>query len=417
MKLLLSAYSCEPYKGSEPGVGWHWAIELAKMGHDVWVITRANNQPVIENALSDSSLANLHFVYYDLPAWVRKLKKGPGGIYFYYFFWQWGAYQVARSLAQKVQFDWVHHITFGVFRQPSFMAFLGIPCILGPLGGGERTPHALRQEFPIRGYILDLLRDWSNRLAALDPIAHASYQRSTIILCKTQETLSCIPNQYHEKCRIYLEIGIDSLPVSATDIQNQRRNSNHLFRVLYVGRLIYWKGLHLGLEAFAQFHEEMPESRLTVVGSGSDSNWLHQLAEQLDIDHAIDWIPWMEQKDVMQAYSEHDIFLFPSLHDSSGNVILESLAQGLPVICLDLGGPGVMVNESCGRIVKTAGLNKKAVTQALTEQLKNLSSHPDLLAQLGHGAFERAREYRWDERVSGLYESISDSQPLKAACR
>ena len=48
MKILLSAYACEPNKGSEPGVGWHWALELGYLGHDVWVLTRANNRPAIE---------------------------------------------------------------------------------------------------------------------------------------------------------------------------------------------------------------------------------------------------------------------------------------------------------------------------------------------------------------------------------
>ena len=49
MKVLLSAYACEPNKGSEPGVGWNWAIEIARLGHKVWVLTRANNQPSIDS--------------------------------------------------------------------------------------------------------------------------------------------------------------------------------------------------------------------------------------------------------------------------------------------------------------------------------------------------------------------------------
>ena len=52
MRLLLSAYACEPGRGSEPGVGWNWAIALAALGHDVWVLTRANNRDRIEQALA-----------------------------------------------------------------------------------------------------------------------------------------------------------------------------------------------------------------------------------------------------------------------------------------------------------------------------------------------------------------------------
>ena len=46
MKILLSAYACEPNRGSEQGVGWSWAVELSKH-HEVWVITRYNNEPTI----------------------------------------------------------------------------------------------------------------------------------------------------------------------------------------------------------------------------------------------------------------------------------------------------------------------------------------------------------------------------------
>jgi len=67
MKILLSAYACEPWKGSEPGVGWHWALELARQGHEVTVLTRANNREPIEVALKSHVPKGLQFFYYDLP--------------------------------------------------------------------------------------------------------------------------------------------------------------------------------------------------------------------------------------------------------------------------------------------------------------------------------------------------------------
>jgi glycosyltransferase involved in cell wall biosynthesis len=408
MKILLSAYACEPNKGSEPGVGWHWAIELAKMGHEVWVLTRANNRSSIEAALQSFSLPNLQFVYYDLPIWAKWWKKFKGGVYLYYILWQWGAYGVAKSLTDRVTFDFVHHITFGVFRQPSLMVFLGIPFIFGPVGGGERAPYALRKSFPIRGYIIDLLRDISNWLSSIEPITQLVYQRSHLILCKTPETLACIPKAYRDKCRLYLEIGIDPVSIDRRDLTLTPDifPVDPPFRVLYIGRLIYWKGLHLGLKAFAQFHAKEPNSRLTVIGSGTDKEWLHNLAQQLSINDAIDWIEWMPQTEVIQFYSCHDAFLFPSLHDSSGNVVLEALSQGLPIVCLDLGGPGVIVNNSCGRVIETKAATEKFVIQAIDEALQELAHNPELLTQLRKGALTHSQEYRWNTLVDNLYSSL-----------
>ena len=60
LRVLLSAYACEPGKGSEPGVGWNWVKQLARH-EDVWVLTRSNNRGAIEQALrSEPRSAETH---------------------------------------------------------------------------------------------------------------------------------------------------------------------------------------------------------------------------------------------------------------------------------------------------------------------------------------------------------------------
>jgi hypothetical protein len=96
MKVLLSAYACEPGKGSEPGVGWSWVRQIARFA-EVWVITRANNRGTIEKALREEPLPNVHWVYFDLPRWARFWKKGQRGVHLYYYLWQVGIYFLARQ--------------------------------------------------------------------------------------------------------------------------------------------------------------------------------------------------------------------------------------------------------------------------------------------------------------------------------
>lgn len=73
LNILLSAYACEPNKGSEPGIGWNWAIEIAKRGHVVTVLTRGNNKSVITKETDLPQ--NLSFIYYDLPDSLLLIKK------------------------------------------------------------------------------------------------------------------------------------------------------------------------------------------------------------------------------------------------------------------------------------------------------------------------------------------------------
>jgi glycosyltransferase involved in cell wall biosynthesis len=174
------------------------------------------------------------------------------------------------------------------------------------------------------------------------------------------------------------------------------------FRVLYVGRLIYWKGLHLALRAFAEARKTMPQMKMTVIGSGPDESWFHSLAQNLQLESVVEWIPWMSQPEVLKNYSHHDVLLFPTLHDSSGNVVLEALSRRVPVICLDLGGPGVIVDNSCGRVVGTAGKNEAEVVTGLSAALHQLASHRERQVCRA-GAQARAEEYRWDQVVRACY--------------
>jgi hypothetical protein len=131
LKVLVSAYACEPGRGSEPGVGWHVVVEAARH-HEVWAITRANNRSVIEADLARNPIPNLHLVYYDLPRWARWWKRGARGTRLYYYLWQLALYPVARREHRRIGFDLAHHVTFVKYWMPSLLPFLPVPFLWGP---------------------------------------------------------------------------------------------------------------------------------------------------------------------------------------------------------------------------------------------------------------------------------------------
>ena len=158
LKVLISAYACEPGKGSEPGVGWNVAREMAKH-HDIWVLTRANNRPAIEAELAENPVPGLHFAYYDLPRWAKWWKRGGRGVQLYYYLWQLGAYRVARRLHREVGFDLAHHVTFVKYWAPSLVSRLPVPFVWGPVGGGESAPKAFWDDFGPEGRRYERLRE------------------------------------------------------------------------------------------------------------------------------------------------------------------------------------------------------------------------------------------------------------------
>lgn len=410
LRILLSAYACEPGKGSEPGVGWNWALALARRGHQVWVLTRRNNQKTIEpeyDRLEPALQGRLNFIYYDLPKWSRWWKKGGRGVHLYYLLWQWGAYQAAKQKHVEIKFDRVHHATFVSVRQPSFMGGLGIPFIFGPVAGGERAPWRLRAGYGLRGWMLDAVRDVANVLVKFDPLMWRTFAQADQIFVTSQQTRDLVPKCYWPKTQIKLAIALD----------NSESNEPHSVctappRIVYLGRFLYWKGMHLGLASFAGFLKRYPEARLSMIGSGPDEARWRQLAGRLGIEHNIDWVPWVHQATLADIYHNHDVLLFPSLHDSGGMVVLEAMQHGLPVVCLKLGGPGVLVDETCGIAVDPAGLTEHAVINLLATGMADLFADRQEWAHRSSRARKHAAKQTWAALVADICDPLEPDVAL-----
>jgi glycosyltransferase involved in cell wall biosynthesis len=181
----------------------------------------------------------------------------------------------------------------------------------------------------------------------------------------------------------------------------ERRRSAATFRVPYVGNFQYLKGMHLGMPAFACLLKVLPDARLTMIGHGSEKARWQKLAERLGVAANIDWQPWLPRAELANFYVSHQVMLFPSLHDSGGTVVLESLAYGLPVVCLNIGGPGVIVTNDCGRVIDVAGKSKTEVIAKLGQALIDLTNE-DMRLRLVAGAGPRCRDFYWQKKVARL---------------
>jgi glycosyltransferase involved in cell wall biosynthesis len=176
--------------------------------------------------------------------------------------------------------------------------------------------------------------------------------------------------------------------------------ANRKFQLVFVGRFLYLKGMGLGIQAIATAHRAGIPIQLTLIGHGPAQNDWRVLANRLGLAEHVVWIPWMTQEELLRSYGHFDALLFPSLHDSSGNVILEAMANGLPVICLNLGGPPCLVDRSCGRVVEVAGKVEEQVVQGLAESISELATDARLTERLREGARARARQLSWATIVS-----------------
>ena len=409
LKILLSAYACEPGKGSEPGVGWGLAREMSRY-HQVWVITRANNRPAIEVELARNPVPNLHFVYYDLPRWARFWKKGQRGVQLYYYLWQIGAYFVARNLHRKIGFDLIHHVTFVKYWSPSFLALLPVPFIWGPVGGGESAPRAFWRDFSLRGQVYEALRGLARWLGELDPFVRLTARRSVVALATTNETAARLRKLGARDVQVFSEVGLSKEEVE--ELGKIEGRSGNPVRFISIGRLLHLKGFHLGLRAFAE--AKLAEAEYWVIGDGPERGRLEVLAKSLGIADRVRFWGWLPREETLRKLAACDILVHPSLHDSGGWVCVEAMAAGRPVICLDLGGPATQVTGETG--FKVPALSPEQAVRNLAEAMGKLAWDIGLRIQMGEAGCRRVQEYfAWIEKircVNQIYmKAIKDANP------
>ena len=386
LKILLSAYACEPGKGSEPGVGWNFARHLADH-HEVWVLTRANNRQVIDDELTRNPVPGLNFIYHDLPAWSRFWKRGEKGVQLYYYLWQLAAIPVIRRRHSEIKFDLAQHITFVKYWAPSALAFLEcVPFIWGPVGGGESAPLMFWPSFGLRGSIYETLRSLARRLGELDPFVRYTARRAILALATTPETASRLRRMGVQQVKIYGQLGLSEEELTLLSALPHPSQKPIVF--LSLGRLLHWKGFHLGIMAFAQ--SGLLDAEYWIVGDGPERRRLERLAKRLDVADRVKFFGQLQRAEVLKLLSKCHALIHPSLHDSGGGACMEAMAAGRPVICLDLGGPAMHVIDETGFKV-SAQVPDQAVDK-LNHAIRQLGTKPDLWCHMSQHSRKQVRE-------------------------
>jgi glycosyltransferase involved in cell wall biosynthesis len=399
MKLLISAYACAPHLGSEHGVGWNWATEAHRLGHAVWALVSPNHHDSIKRACAESpDLAGINWVFPKVPGWPLKQGIEPKAERTYNILWQAVAVGVARDLHAKVGFDAIHHLTWGGIRAPTFLGLLGVPLIVGPLGGGETSPWSLRDGFHFKSKLAEAIRDLSNVTITVNPLVRRGLVDASVIFVKTPETRRVLSRQMQKKSLEFIELGLRSLQMP------RAKRPDGPPKLLFAGRLLYWKGAHIAIRALAELVGRLPDTRLTIVGRGKEQERLKAVTARYNLGNSIEFVPWLAQRQLFALYRGHDLFIFPSLHDSSGGVVLEALSFGLPVVCLDLGGPKQIVSSDAGIVVSTAGRTTGQVAVAMADEIFEALKSPSRLSNLSLGATACAGRFLLSDRVSKFYD-------------
>jgi glycosyltransferase involved in cell wall biosynthesis len=404
MRILISAYSCCPHQGSEPGIGWGVVREVAAR-HAVCVLTSAGSRRHIERELAAGGMPGARFEFVALPFGLQHLASAQCYGYLYYFLWQLWALHAASRLHREQAFDLVHHVTYGNSWAPSFMGWLGIPFVWSA-GAKEVTPWRFLGSLSWRSRILESIRTLAVKVFGAGT-HYCTASRAYRILSASE------PRLWHSSTPAtqFLQGGLDSQEMAG--LQSLPERSEGPCRLASIGRLEGWKGFSLGLAAFAAVHKQSPDSEYWIIGDGPERRRLEKLATRLGCRDKVRFVGWLPRADLLKVLSQVDVLVHPSLHEQFGYVALEAMAAGRPVICLASGG--------CGRLVSDAGgiaipmLTPEQVVSDLSEILLEWVRDPAKRLEKGrHARRWVADQWHWGrvgERLETVYREVRQSVP------
>jgi glycosyltransferase involved in cell wall biosynthesis len=421
-KVLVSAFACHPPSvagavgeekilgSGESILGWNMVKQIARR-NDVWVVTQLRNRTGVERGIAAGEMAGVRFRYVDFPMWPRWLWHHQITLHLYYYFWQIRAWLASRRLHRKEGFDLAHHVTYANYWMPSFIgAFLPIPFVWGPMGGGQSTPKGFFKGYPLVGKLEDIERavsQWIGRTLLWS--RRRCMKRAKAILVCNRDTRDKFPRRYQPKL---VDFPVTGMEAGDTALPLEPRDPGSPLRILTSGRLVFWKNFGAAVEAFARFAEGGPEASFTIVGEGPEAGRLSDLVDRLSLRGKVLFVPWLPQKELWRLMRSSDIFLYPSLREGGGAVVVEAMANGLPVICLDSAGPGFHVQDGWG--VKTPPVDPLSIVRGMAEALVRLAADPALRRTMSDLARRRAAEvYVWDrlgDRIERVYASLKGKE-------
>jgi len=401
MRVLLIAPNCD---GTDVGEAWsthQWASRLAERCELTVLTYNHRSRPRATGQLPGARVVE----WRDWPL-VGRFERfnsmlKPGYLGFARKARRW----IAGALERGERFDLVHQVSPLALRYACPAIGLGVPLVFGPVGGSLDSPESFKAELGTE--------PWYVRLRALDRwrLEHDAKLRRTY--AETDVVIGVAPyvRELLESCgisprrfEVMSETGVLEMP----EAHDRCERSPGELKLLFVGRIVRTKGVRDAVRALARL-PDLPGVTLDVVGDGDDLAACEAEADQLGLGARVGFHGRKTRAECDGFYARADAFCFPSMREPSGNVVFESLSHGLPVIASDRGGPGYVVDETCG--LKVPVSDPGGYADSLAAAIRRLANEPGLVTRLSAGARARVESVAlWErkiDRLCALYDEVS----------
>jgi len=180
--------------------------------------------------------------------------------------------------------------------------------------------------------------------------------------------------------------------------------------ILYVGRLVYRKGIHVLVRAMPLILKEIPNAHLIIAGKGYMNSSIRMLIKSLNLEGNVTMLGFIPDEKLPELYASSHLFVMPSLYcESFGITLLEAMASGKPVVASNVGGIPEVVKDGVVGL-----LFRRGDAEDLADKIIRVLSDCNLARSLASNAKELVKErYSWSvvaDKIEDIYEKTLANQ-------
>lgn len=415
--ILLITHEISPIQGSECAQGWNIAIRLSKYNkvHVLYASGSQFNPQSYKAEIEKIShlYPNIEFLNLDqsnLGLTLSKINKlffskfSPIGnpiLYFLiYNLWHKKAYHFSRNIIKAKNIHLIHLLTSISFREPGYFWKLNIPFVWGPTGGLTILPKSFIHSFSLKEKFIENLRSFFiNYEFSRSRIKNAILKSSIIYTFSEFDKIKFL-NSGGKKVFNLLDSGTIflDLPILIP---------SEIINVVWAGQLVKRKSFNILLEAVVKLPDNIKSKfKFRILGTGILLNYFVDQVYKFNLSNHIIFEGQKNREDLFTILKNSDILVHTSYREATTNIIPEALSANLPVICHDISGMSIAINENCG--FKIPLVNYDYSINELVKIFNIISNDFELLINLKKGAKQRSMEISWDKNAEIITDHYSE---------
>ena len=416
LNILICAHELSPYQGSECSEGWNTVINLSKF-HNLYVIYATGSQKsplsykyAIDDYRKFKSISNqIKFYNVNQPKLTLLLSKlnyiiskknsaiGNPILYFMgYKLWHKNAFKKAKEILITEKIDLVHLLNSITFREPGYLWKLNLPYVWGPTGGLSHLPPTYLKTLKFNDRLLQKIRElYINYEFKKNRIKKAA---------KKADLIYTFSDHDHIK---FIEIGakkvLNLLDSGTTYLDLPIRNYENKIIILWAGQFVKRKAFNILLDSVVKLPNNVKTKfEFKILGNGILYDYYVKKISDLNLSNLFNFKGEKNRDELFDIMKTCDLLVHTSYREATTNIIPEALSYNLPVVCHDISGMSIAINETCGYKIPLINENHSIIL--LTNFLTKIAEDDNLLINLKFGAKKRSSEISWLNNAYNISE-------------